>query len=129
MNERYELFKKLNEKSLELYKAKNADYGNSFSKSYKEFGLTAPIIRMSDKLERLKTLSKQDAKVKDESIKDTLIDLSNYAFMTVIEMECESNDFIFSPLTDYEKRLINFNRKGMEYKLNEEYTEGRKLNI
>ncbi|MFO3716096.1 nucleotide modification associated domain-containing protein [Anaerococcus cruorum] len=129
MNERYEIFKKLNEESLELYKAKNADYGNSFSKSYKEFGLTAPIIRMSDKLERLKTLSKQDAKVKDESIKDTLIDLSNYAFMTVIEMECESNDFIFSPLTDYEKTLINLNRKGMEYKLNEEYTEGRKLNI
>ena len=62
-------------------------------------------------------------------MKDTLIDLSNYAFMTVIEMECESNDFIFSPLTDYEKTLINLNRKGMEYKLNEEYTEGRKLNI
>lgn len=129
MNERYELFKKLNEESLELYKAKNADYGNSFSKSYKEFGLTAPIIRMSDKLERLKTLSKQDAKVKDESIKDTLIDLSNYAFITVIEMECESNDFIFSHLTDYKKRPITLNRKGIERKLNEEYTEGRKLNI
>lgn len=87
MNERYELFKKLNEESLELYKAKNADYGNSFSKSYKEFGLTAPIIRMSDKLERLKTLSKAEARVKDESIRDTLVDLANYAFMTVLEME------------------------------------------
>lgn len=73
--------------SLDTYKAKNADYGDSFSKSYQEFGLTAPIVRMSDKLERLKTLSKADAKVKDESIIDTLKDLGNYAFMTVLELD------------------------------------------
>ena len=75
--------------SLETYRAKNADYGDSFSKSYQEFGLTAPIVRMSDKLERLKSLSKADAQVKDESIRDTLIDLGNYAFMTVLEMDIE----------------------------------------
>ena len=72
---------------LQTYKAKNADYGDSFSKSYKEFGLTAPVVRMSDKMERIKFLTKADAKVKDESIKDTLIDLANYAIMTVVELE------------------------------------------
>lgn len=72
---------------LKTYRDKNADYGDSFSKSYKEFGLTAPVIRMSDKMERIKSLTKADAKVKDESIKDTLIDLANYAIMTVIELE------------------------------------------
>ena len=77
--------------SLDTYKAKNADYGDSFSKSYQEFGLTAPIVRMSDKLERLKTLSKADAKVKDESIKDTLKDLGNYAFMTVLELDIKDD--------------------------------------
>lgn len=76
---------------LETYKAKNADYGDSFSKSYQEFGLTAPVVRMSDKLERLKALSKADARVKDESIRDTLIDLGNYAFMTVLEMEADKS--------------------------------------
>ena len=72
---------------LKTYRDKNADYGDSFSKSYKEFGLVAPVVRMSDKMERIKALSKDDAKVKDESIKDTLIDLANYAIMTVIELE------------------------------------------
>ena len=74
---------------LKTYRDKNADYGDSFSKSYQEFGLTAPIVRMSDKMERLKSLTKADAKVKDESIRDTLIDLANYAMMTVIELEEE----------------------------------------
>lgn len=90
MNERYELFKKLNEESLELYKAKNADYGDSFSKSYQEFGLTASVVRISDKVERLKALSKAEARVKDESIRDTLVDLANYAMMTVIELDIEN---------------------------------------
>ena len=75
--------------ALQTYIKKNTDYGDSFAKSYEEFGITAPIIRMSDKLERLKTLSNSDAQVKDESKMDTLVDLANYAFMTVIEMDCE----------------------------------------
>ena len=77
---------------LQTYKDKNADYGDSFSKSYKEFGLIAPVVRMSDKMERIKSLTKADAKVKDESIKDTLIDLANYAIMTVVELEQEQPD-------------------------------------
>ena len=75
---------------LKTYRDKNADYGDSFAKSYDEFGMTAPIIRMSDKLERLKSLSKVEAKVKDESIRDTLVDLANYAMMTVIELDIEN---------------------------------------
>lgn len=78
---------------LKIYRDKNADYGDSFSKSYEEFGLTAPVIRMSDKMERLKSLSKAEARIKDESIRDTLVDIANYAMMTVIEMESEDNDF------------------------------------
>lgn len=76
---------------LKTYRDKNADYGDSFSKSYQEFGLTAPIVRMSDKIERLKSLTKADAKVKDESIRDTLVDLANYAMMTVIELDIEND--------------------------------------
>ena len=50
----------------ETYKAKNYDYGNSFDKSMDEFGLTASVVRMSDKMERLKSLTKKKAQVKDE---------------------------------------------------------------
>lgn len=74
---------------LKTYRDKNADYGDSFSKSYEEFGLTAPVVRMSDKVERLKSLSRARARVKDEGIRDTLIDLANYAIMTVVEMDME----------------------------------------
>jgi len=72
-------------KMSDIYHRKNHDYGDSFTKSCNEFGLTSPIIRISDKLERLKTLAKQgsSARVKDEKIEDTLIDLANYAVMTL----------------------------------------------
>lgn len=69
------------------YTKKNNDYGDSFKKSYDEFGIVSAIVRMTDKMERLKTLTTGTKKeVKDESIEDTLLDLANYAIMTVIEM-------------------------------------------
>ena len=80
-----EICKKLNS----LYEAKNADYGDSFGKSYKEYGLTMSLIRLEDKLNRLKSLNKsKSAKVK-ESIEDTLADLAHYSIMTLIELEEE----------------------------------------
>ena len=72
-----------------LYARKNADYGDSFGKSYSEYGLIMACIRLEDKLNRLKSLAKQAARVKDESIEDTLADLANYAIMTLVEMESE----------------------------------------
>lgn len=39
-----------------LYARKNADYGDSFGKSYKEYGLTMACIRLEDKLNRIKAL-------------------------------------------------------------------------
>lgn len=41
---------------------------------------------MGDKYNRFCRLIKAEAQVKDESIRDTLIDLANYAIMTVMEM-------------------------------------------
>lgn len=73
----------------DLYRRKNADYGDSFHETFLEEGFAMARIRLTDKLNRFKTLSKQtdDAKVKDESMRDTLIDLANYALMTIIELE------------------------------------------
>lgn len=85
-----EIFNEITVKMAETYKAKNHDYGNSFSKSIDEFGLVAAVVRLNDKMERLKSLAKMgsdEIKVKDESIKDTLLDLANYAVMTLVELE------------------------------------------
>jgi len=70
----------------ELHKRKNQDYGDSFSKTFQEYGLTMTAIRIEDKLQRFKRLIKADAQVKDESIEDTLMDAANYAIMTLIEL-------------------------------------------
>ena len=75
-----------------IYERKNHDYGDSFSKSYREYGMTMPCIRLEDKLNRLKALAKSgDARVDDESVRDTLLDLANYAIMTVLEMDSEGD--------------------------------------
>ena len=72
----------------ELYEKKNKDYGDSFHASFVEEGMVMARIRLSDKLNRFKTLSKSSSQeVKDESIRDTLIDLANYAIMTVMEID------------------------------------------
>ena len=87
---KYDKLQDLTNEILKIYMDKNADYGDSFSKSYKEFGIIAPVVRMSDKMERIKQLSKaEDIKVKDESLRDTAIDLANYALMFVVEMDLE----------------------------------------
>lgn len=71
----------------ELHNRKNADYGGAFEDSYKEFGLVSPVIRLNDKLNRLKSLIKQEQQVKEESIRDTLIDLACYAVMTIEQLD------------------------------------------
>lgn len=71
-----------------LYAKKNHDYGDSFHLTFEEEGMAMARIRLSDKLNRFKSLSRQGGQqVNDESIKDTLLDLANYAIMTVLEME------------------------------------------
>lgn len=71
-----------------LYAMKNHDYGDSFHQTFVEEGMAMARIRLGDKFSRFKTLSRGgEQKVNDESIRDTLIDLANYAIMTVVEME------------------------------------------
>jgi hypothetical protein len=82
--------KKLCDQLNKTYEQKNHDYGNSFGETYKKLGIISAITRISDKYNRicsLATKSADERNVKDESIKDTLLDLANYCIMTVIEME------------------------------------------
>lgn len=82
----YEICQKLNQ----VYKAKNHDYGDSFGDTYKKLGIISAVTRLSDKMNRLMSLAvKHDAQVKDEKIEDTLLDMANYAIMTLIELGYE----------------------------------------
>lgn len=89
-------FENITKNMLKIFKQKNHDYGNSFEQSLNEEGLAASRIRMGDKWNRYKTLSKprMDAQVNDESLRDTLLDLANYAIMTVMwldKQKCDSD--------------------------------------
>ena len=66
------------------YAAKNQDYGNSFEQSCNKFGIIASVVRLGDKMNRIESLAVNEAKVKDESIKDTLLDLATYSIMTLM---------------------------------------------
>lgn len=71
-----------------LYERKNHDYGDSFAKSFAEYGMAMPCIRLEDKLNRLKALNRNKQQmVADERMEDTLMDLANYAIMTLVEMK------------------------------------------
>lgn len=71
------------------YLKKNADYGDSFNKSLDEDGLIAAVVRMRDKVNRLKSLKDKVGQV-DETLVDTALDLANYAIMTAMWLEDSS---------------------------------------
>lgn len=73
-----------------IYRQKNHDYGDSFAK-VRSVVPNAILVRLMDKLERLKTLlgKGEQAQVVDESIYDTLIDMANYCIMEVVERRLE----------------------------------------
>ena len=80
-------FKKITDEMYDTFKAKNHDYDSSFSNLFKECGMTYAYGHMKEKLERVKSLMKDEAKVKGEGMKDSLKDLANYAILTIMELE------------------------------------------
>ena len=86
-NKRVIMHRQICSRLTKIYRDKNSDYGDSFVKVRKEFP-NAILIRLSDKLNRLKTLySCIEPMVQNESIIDTLLDLANYCIMEIIEIE------------------------------------------
>ena len=90
--ESVEKFTEITSNMAKTYADKNHDYGNSFEQSLDKFGLVASVVRLGDKMNRIESLTKKEAQVKDESIKDTLLDMANYAIMTVMWMDKKSGE-------------------------------------
>ena len=75
-----------------IYERKNHDYGDSFTETYNDLGLISCLTRISDKFNRLKTLSKvKETSVSDETIDDTLLDMANYCIMTYMCLHQKDN--------------------------------------
>ena len=77
----------------EIVMAKNADYSKT-ADAFANFRLVEQLgiaelpagilVRMCDKMSRISNLIKQEGKVKNESITDTLIDLANYSLILAV---------------------------------------------
>ena len=92
LEENVQRFMDITTNMAKTYAAKNHDYGNSFEQSCNKFGIIAAVVRMGDKMNRLESLAVKRAEVKDEPIKDTLLDLANYAIMTVMWLNSQSKE-------------------------------------
>lgn len=76
-----------------LHERKNHDYGDSFGELFAECGMVYAYGHLKEKLNRLKSLALDGKKqAVDESIDDTLMDLANYAIMTLVERRLEENN-------------------------------------
>jgi hypothetical protein len=64
-----------------LFTKKNADYGDAFA----QFGLVGVLVRMEDKIKRSISIGQRGIHlVETETLRDTLVDLANYAAMAVL---------------------------------------------
>lgn len=107
-----------------MYINKNHDYGDSVHDTYKRYGLVSFLVRMEDKLNRVRTLSIKsnnekvdDAKVTDEKIEDTLLDLANYAILAVMELKLDnnSNKSIDTHITITKELLDQYDKPQISY--------------
>ena len=105
---RIELHKQICDTLHDTYLRKNANYGNSFVNTRNEVK-NAIIVRLMDKMERLKTLFKGDEDLVGESIDDTLLDLANYAILELIEREIDKNSSKRKFRLDYTQCFNNGN--------------------
>lgn len=79
----------IQEQALNLFKRKNADYGDAFA----TFGVVGVLVRMGDKLSRLASITNRGITlVNDESLRDTLMDLHNYSAMAMMLLDEDENE-------------------------------------
>lgn len=67
-----------------LMETKNRDYGENDDpfRNFRRWGLLGIIVRLGDKLARLETyVDRGDLKVVDEQVRDTVLDIINYAVL------------------------------------------------
>jgi hypothetical protein len=81
---RIDQMKKIQSDALELFSKKNADYGDAFAK----FGVIGVLMRIEDKIQRSLSITKNGINlVNDENMRDTLLDLHNYAAMALMLLD------------------------------------------
>jgi hypothetical protein len=90
--ERDKQIKEIFMEDMALLRAKGHDYAGNEDclANLRKHGLYGIVVRLSDKFSRLESLAKHGwgkAEVKDESVRDTLRDIRNYAFLAELFLD------------------------------------------
>jgi len=116
--DRLSQLEKVQKEGLSLFKKKNADYGDAFA----TYGPVGVLVRMGDKISRLQSISSTGVNlVNTESIRDTLIDLHNYAAMAVMlidekkDLQSLDQHVEGKKLKDYSRRSFKPQDEGGHY--------------
>lgn len=81
---RVEQLRNVQKECLAMFEQKNADYGDAFAK----FGTIGVLMRIEDKIQRALSITNSGVNlVKDEGLRDTLLDLHNYAAMAAMLLD------------------------------------------
>ena len=84
VKDRVSQMKIIQKEGLELFEKKNTDYGDAFA----NYGTIGVLVRMGDKIQRLQSITRNNLSlVNSESLRDTLIDLHNYAAMAIMLLD------------------------------------------
>jgi hypothetical protein len=87
---RIEQMKQIQCDAMELFVKKNIDYGDAFAK----YGIIGVLMRIEDKIQRSLSITKNGVNlINDEGIRDTLLDLHNYAAMALMLLD-EGSEFV-----------------------------------
>lgn len=106
MTTRSEQLTKIQKEAFELFLQKNTDYGDAFA----NYGPIGVLVRLGDKIQRLQHITKSKVSlVKSESLRDTLIDLHNYAAMAVMLLDESPDAFNKKPTKPRQLILTNSN--------------------
>lgn len=80
--------KKILDEMADTFSKKNSDYGNAFEEVLDDFGASYAVGRLKEKHKRLTQLvTSNKQEVDDESIEDTLLDMANYAVLTIMWLQ------------------------------------------
>lgn len=80
--------RKILDEMADTFSKKNSDYGNAFEEILDDFGASYAVGRLKEKHKRLtKLITSNKQEVEDESIEDTLLDMANYAVLTIMWMQ------------------------------------------
>tara|TARA_B110000858_G_C17575826_1_gene369007 strand:- start:295 stop:558 length:264 start_codon:yes stop_codon:yes gene_type:complete len=82
---RVQQLESIQKECLELFTKKNQDYGDAFA----TYGTVGVLVRIGDKLQRFSKITSKNVTIEviDENLRDTLMDLHNYAAMAIMTLD------------------------------------------